>query len=76
MNLRNKKLLMMGGSAYFRHIRDYADQQGFEVVAVGNNPNASYYAGADRAYPYSTTDVENVIRVRTGEEGYDALQSD
>ena len=63
MNLRNKKLLMMGGSAYFRHIRDYADQQGFEVVAVGNNPNASYYAGADRAYPYSTTDVENVIRV-------------
>jgi Amt family ammonium transporter len=22
------------------------------------------------------TDVENVVRVRTGEEGYDALQSD
>ncbi len=65
MDLSNKRLLMMGGTAYFEHIKKYAKETGFTIVAVGNNPNATYYSQADEAYPYSTMDVENIIKLVT-----------
>lgn len=63
INLSNKKLLMMGGTAYFDHIKKYAIEKGFAIIAVGNNPKARYYSEADEAYPYSTMDVENIIKL-------------
>lgn len=72
MNLIGKKLLMMGGTAYYEHIRKYSMEAGFKIVAVGNNPEASYYVGADEAYPYSTTDVRNIVRI-VNERGIDGI---
>jgi len=63
IDLSGKRLLMMGGTAYFNHIKDYASEKGFKIIAVGNNPAAKYYRLADEAYPYSTMDVENIIKL-------------
>lgn len=63
MNLNGKRLLMMGGGAYFNHIRQYARQSGFEIIAVGNNEEAEYYRFADEAYKVSTLDVDGIIKV-------------
>ncbi len=63
MDLSQKRLLMMGGTAYFEHIKEYAAEKGFYIIAVGNNPNAKYYKEADEAYPYSTMDVENIAKL-------------
>ena len=63
MNLSGKKLLMMGGGAYFEHIKKYAEETGFTMVAVGNNPQANYYLGANESYPYSTMDVDSIEKI-------------
>ena len=63
MNLNGKKLLMMGGGAYFNHIRKYACESGFKIIAVGNNEEADYYRFADDAYKVSTLDVEGIVEV-------------
>ncbi len=63
MELTGKKLLMMGGAAYFEHIKEYAKRKNFKIIAVGNNSNANYYRGADEAYPYSTMDVDKIVEL-------------
>lgn len=63
IDLSKKRLLMMGGTAYFDHIKDYAIEKGFSIIAVGNNPNAKYYKEADESYPFSTMDVESIVNL-------------
>lgn len=52
---------MMGGGAYFNHIKEYSNEKGFRIIAVGNNPEAEYYTRADEAYPIDTMDIEKLI---------------
>lgn len=41
MELKGKRLLLMGGGAYAKHIKQYADEQGIYMIAVGNVPNGA-----------------------------------
>ena len=51
-------------------VKEFMEKIGFERVLNEN------FKTNDTAKCRIHTDVENVVRVRTGEEGYDALQSE
>ena len=50
MDLLNKRLLLLGGSAFAKDIHDYAIKKGIYLVAVGNSESASYKKIADESY--------------------------
>ena len=57
MDLHGKKLLLMGGAAFGQDLRAYADEQGFEMIAVGKDiSRLKIYA--DEAYAVDTQDVD------------------
>lgn len=58
MDLRDKTVLLMGGSAFSQGIERYKKQTGFRAVAVGNVTGAAYWRLADEAYPIDTQDVD------------------
>lgn len=57
MDLKNKKLLLMGGAAFSQDLRKYADQTGFQMIAVGQN-TSRLETIADEAYQIDTQDVD------------------
>ena len=57
MDLHGKKLLLMGGAAFGQDLRAYANEQGFEMIAVGKDiSRLKIYA--DEAYAIDTQDVD------------------
>lgn len=59
MNLKGKKLLLMGGGAFIKDIKAYADQKGFQMIAVGSQPGA-HSKLSDEYYQIDTNDVEKI----------------
>ena len=59
MNLRGKKLLLMGGAAFSTGLRKYADEQGFRMIAVGQDIRR-LKTFADEAYQIDTQDVDTL----------------
>lgn len=57
MNLQGKQLLLMGGAAFSQDLRKYADEQGFRMIAVGQDISR-LKAFADEAYQINTQDVD------------------
>ncbi len=59
MNLKGKKLLLMGGAAFIHHIREYADAKGFKLIAVGKTQGA-HSKLSDEYYEVDTTDIDGI----------------
>ena len=57
MNLKGKKLLLMGGAAFSQDLRRYADEQGFRMIAVGQDISR-VKTFANEAYQINTQDVD------------------
>ena len=63
MDLKGKKLLLMGGSAYAQSIKKYSSEKGFSLVAVGNIPDTPHKRIADIVYDVDTQDIERVVEI-------------
>lgn len=57
MDLKHKTLLLMGGAAFAQGLRKYADEQGFRMIAVGQDISR-LKTFADEAYRIDTQDVD------------------
>lgn len=62
MNLKGKRLLLLGGAYNTRDIREYADKNGVVLIAVGNNPNHPTFKIADETYNVNVKKADELIR--------------
>ncbi len=60
MDLRGKKLLMLGGASYTRQLRQYADAAGFRLYAAGNTVNLQMAAYVEEFFLAEARDVEAI----------------
>lgn len=67
MELRGKKLLLMGGAAFSQDLRKYADEQGFQLIAVGQDISR-LKTFADEAYQINTQDVDALEKLIRGKK--------
>lgn len=72
MELKGKKLLLMGGGAYVKGIKKYADEKGFYMIAVGSSANTPLRHIADEFYQIDTQDVDAVTAL-VKEKGIDGI---
>ena len=72
MDLTNKKLLLMGGGAYAKGLKKYADEKGFKMIAVGRDSDTPLSRIADEFYQIDTKDVEKVSAL-VKEKGIDGI---
>lgn len=63
MELRDKKLLLMGGGAYANDIKRYKDEKGFKIVALGRDADTPIARISDAFYQINTQDVDSVCEV-------------
>jgi len=63
MNLKDKKLLLMGGGAYANDILRYKEQTGFQIVALGRDAGTPIAKISDAFYQIDTQDVDAVCEV-------------
>ena len=63
MELRNKKLLLMGGGAYAKDIEKYKDEKGFKIVALGRDANTPIAKISDAFYQVDTQNIDGVVEV-------------
>ena len=63
MNLKGKRLLLLGGAYNTKDIREYADKNGVVLIAVGNNPNHPTFKIADETYDVNVTNAQELIKV-------------
>ncbi len=63
MNLKDKKLLLMGGGAYANDIKRYKDEKGFKIVALGRDAGTPIANISDAFYQINTQDVDAVCEV-------------
>lgn len=61
MNLRGKKILLMGGGAFSKDIKEYADEEGFYIIAVGSSPDTPLKTISDEFYQIDTQDINKII---------------
>ena len=57
MNLRGKRLLLLGGTHNIADIRRYADDNGITLIASGNKPDHPLCRAAEEYYPADVRDV-------------------
>lgn len=62
MDLKGKKLLLMGGTAYLQSLKKYSLEQGFSMIGVGRN-TAPYVGVCEKAYAIDTQDIEFIVEV-------------
>lgn len=72
MDLKDKKLLLMGGGAYVKGIKKYADEKGFYMVAVGSSANTPIRDIADEFYQIDTQNVDEITKL-VKEKGIDGI---
>ena len=72
MELKNKKLLLMGGGAYVNGIKKYKDEKGFYVVALGRDADTPIAKIADKFYHIDTQNIDAVVEV-VEKEGIDGI---
>lgn len=63
LDLRGKKLLVIGGGAYYKHLKDYKREKGFIVIAVGDYEDERAKGLVDAFYSVSRTDVAGIVNV-------------
>ena len=63
MNLLNKRLLLLGGSAFAKDIKEYAIKKGIYLISVGNSESALYKKIADEAYLIDFKNYEEVCKL-------------
>ena len=72
MDLKDKKLLLMGGGAYAKGLKKYADEKGFKMIAVGRDADTPLSRIADEFYQINTQDVDAVSKL-VEEKGIDGI---
>lgn len=55
MELKGKRLLLLGGSLWKDVIKDYAKDKGIVLIATGNNQSAGIFQIADESYDVDST---------------------
>lgn len=63
MNLKGKRLLILGGTGYFCKAIEYAKSQGVYTIVTDYFINSPAKKIADKSYNISTTDIKNLQRV-------------
>lgn len=63
MELKHKKLLMIGGGAYANHIKQYKDEVGFTVISIEKYADPRMMDLVDKRYPVDRKDVESIIEI-------------
>lgn len=63
MDLRNKKLLLLGGSAFAKDIKKYSKEKGFSLFSIGRNKNAEYMKIADKSYNIDFMNFSEVTKI-------------
>ena len=63
LDLRGKKLLLMGGGAYAKGIQKYKEEKGFGIVTLGKDKDTPISRIADSFYNIDTQDVDAVVEV-------------
>lgn len=63
MELKGKRLLLLGGNIWKDAVRQFADDHGVVLIATSNDPNAGIFEIADEAYHISSTDAEAMKRL-------------
>ena len=63
MDLKGKRLLLLGGAYNTKDIREYADKNGVVLIAVGNNKNHPTFKIADETYDANVVSADDLIRV-------------
>ncbi len=72
MELKGKKLLLMGGGAYAKDIVKYKNEKGFYTVALGRDADTPIARISDAFYQIDTQDVDSVVEV-VKKEGIDGI---
>lgn len=63
MNLKGKRLLILGGAYNTKDIREYADKNGVVLIAVGNNKNHPTFKIADETYEANVSNSNDLIKI-------------
>lgn len=63
LDLQGKKLLVIGGGAYYRHLKEYKGKKGFNVIAVGEYEDDRAKGLVDKFYKVSRTNVLAISKV-------------
>lgn len=63
LDLKGKKLLLMGGGAYAKGIQKYKEEKGFGIVTLGKDKDTPISRIADSFYNIDTQDVDAVVEV-------------
>ena len=63
MDLREKKLLVLGGTSYMPYVREYADEEGFQVFCAGGTPNSVMEQFSDRFFHVEATDKKAILKL-------------
>ena len=63
MDLKGKRLLILGGTYNLRDIKEYADSKGIVLIATGNKPDHPLCSIADEYHAADVSKAEEIIRV-------------
>ncbi len=63
MDLKGKRLLLLGGAYNTKDIKEYAEKNGVVLIAVGNNPNHPTFKIADETYDANVRSAEDLIKI-------------
>lgn len=57
-NIKNKRLLLLGGSLWKNEIKNYAIQNEITLIAAGNNTQSGIFEIADESYKIDSTNIK------------------
>ena len=63
MELKGKRLLVLGGSLWKKAIADFAKENGVTLVATGNDQSAGIFEIAEECYDINSTDHEGMKKL-------------
>ena len=63
LDLKDRKLLVIGGGAYYKHLKEYKKTKGFKVISVGKYEDDRAKGLVDAFYKVNRTDVEAIANV-------------
>lgn len=72
MNLKGKKLLLIGAGAYASHVKKYKDVMGFTVYSVGDFMDPRTVGLVDKHYNVNRRDVHGISEI-VKKEGIDGI---
>ena len=72
INMRDRKLLVIGGGAYYKHLKDYKEQKEFKVYSIDRFEDPRAEGLVDVYCKVSRTDVPAIARI-VKEENIDGI---